>query len=93
MRITHRLSAEERETIILFNEAETTAEIEAYGTTMRKRLGALSREYPKEVSLTKRGEESDRYTFPKRWLKIAAPRKATDRQREHLTDARGKITT
>jgi hypothetical protein len=88
-----RLSAEERETIILFNEADATAEIEAYSPAMRKRLAALSREYPKEVSLTQRGEESDRYTFPKRWLKIAAPREATDRQREHLADARNKITT
>jgi hypothetical protein len=93
MRIVHRLSAEERETIILFNEAETTAEIEAYGIAMRKRLAALSRECPKEVFLIQRGEESDRYTFPKRWLRIAAPRKVTDRQQKHLTDARNKITT
>jgi hypothetical protein len=88
-----RLSAEERETIILFNEAATTAEIEAYGPAMRKRLGALSREYPKEVSLTQHGKESDRYTFPKRWLRIAPPREATERQREHLADARNKICT
>jgi hypothetical protein len=93
MRIIHRLSAEERETIILFNEASSTAEIEAYGPAMRKRLAALSREYPKEVSLTKRGEEADSYTFPKRWLKIAAPRKITERQQEHLKKARNKIPT
>jgi hypothetical protein len=93
MRIIHKLSAEERETIILFNEANATAEIEAYSPAMRKRLATLSREYPKEVFLTKRGEESDRYTFPKRWLKIAAPRTTTDKQQEHLKKARDKIFT
>jgi hypothetical protein len=93
MRTTRRLSAEERETIILFNEADATAEVEAYGTALRKQLRALSHENPQEVSCTRRGEESDRCTFPKRWLRIVAPRKATGRQCKHLADARNRITT
>jgi hypothetical protein len=88
-----RLSAAERETIILFNEADDAAECEVYSPAMRKRLETLSREYPKEVSLTRHGGQSDNYTFPKRWLRIALPRKATDRQRKHLADARDKIST
>jgi hypothetical protein len=88
-----RLSAEERETIILFNEAETTAEIEAYSPAMKRRLAALLRECPQEVSLVGHGEQADRYTFPKKWIRIAPPRKATQRQQEHLAGARRKIFT
>jgi hypothetical protein len=88
-----RLSAEERETIILFNEAATTAEIEVYSPAMRRRLAALLRERPQDVSLVGHGEQSDRYTFPKKWIRIAPPRKATQRQQEHLADARKRIFT
>jgi hypothetical protein len=86
------LNASERETIILFNEAEATAEIEAYSPAMRRRLSELSRERPGEVSRIRQGEYSESYIFPKRWIRIVPPRKATEKQREHLANARKKIT-
>jgi hypothetical protein len=89
--VMSRLSALERETIILFNEAENTAEIETHSTAIRKRLAAILRERPEEISLLRRGECSDRYAFPKGWVKISPPRKVTEKQREHLMSARAKI--
>jgi hypothetical protein len=86
-----RLSGLERETIILFNEAEAVAEIEAHSPAMRKRLAEILRERPEEISLLRRGECSDRYAFPKGWVKITPPRKATAKQKEHLASARAKI--
>jgi hypothetical protein len=88
-----RLSGLERETIILFNEAEDAAEIETHSPAIRKRLAAILRERPEEISLLRRGrgECSDRYAFPKGWVKIVPPRKATKKQQGHLAGARAKI--
>jgi hypothetical protein len=58
---------------------------------VRKRLAAILRERPEEISLVRRGEYADRYVFPKKWVKIVPPRKATEKQREHLKQARFKI--
>jgi hypothetical protein len=91
MMAMRRLSGLERETIILFNEAEAVAEIEAHSPAMRKRLAAMLRERPEEISLLRSGECSDCYAFPKGWVKIAPPRKATEKQREHLASARAKV--
>jgi hypothetical protein len=77
----------ERETIILFNEGETTAEIETPNAVLRKRLDAIRRERPEEISLVR----GNTYVFPKKWIKIIPPRRATDKQREHLKNARAKI--
>jgi hypothetical protein len=88
-----KLSALERETIILFNEAEATAEIEAHNPAVKKRLAAILREHPEEISLVRRDEYADYYAFPKRWVKIVPPRKATEKQREHLKRARTKINS
>jgi hypothetical protein len=87
-----KLSGFERETIILFNEAEATAEIEAHSPAVRKRLAAILRERPEEIALVRRDGCADFYTFPKKWVKIIPPRKATEKQREHLAQARAKIS-
>lgn len=41
-----RLTKYERETIILFNEAEPTANIYTYNTALKNRLAKFSRQYP-----------------------------------------------
>jgi hypothetical protein len=88
-----KLSGLERETIILFNEADATAEIEAHSRAMKNQLGRVLREHPEEISLVRRDEYADYYTLPKRWVKIVPPRKATEKQREHLKHARTKINS
>jgi hypothetical protein len=86
-----KVSGIERETIILWNEAEAEAEIEAHNPAMRKRLAAILRERPEEISLVRRDGCADRYLFPKKWVKIVPPRKATEKQKEHLKQARARI--
>lgn len=81
----------ERETIILFNEAEPTAEIEAHNPAMKRRLEAMRGERPEDITLVRRDGCADCYIFPKRWVKIIPPRRATEKQREHLAQARAKI--
>ena len=41
-----KLTKYEKETIILFNEAEDTASIYTYNAGLKKRLAAFSRKYP-----------------------------------------------
>ena len=79
-----RLLAVERETIILFNEAEETAEIEVYSPVMKRRLEAIRRERPEDISLIQCGEYADVYVFPKKWVKIVPPRRLSEKQREQL---------
>jgi len=84
----YKPSAVERETIILYNEAEATAEIETHNPAMKRRLEALQRGRPEEIAHTRHDSYADTYVFPKKWIKIVPPRGATDKQREHLAQAR-----
>jgi len=81
----------ERETIILFNEAEPTAEIEAHNKVMKRRLENIRRGHPEAITLIRRDKHADTYAFPKKWIKIIPPRKATEKQREHLKQARANV--
>jgi len=83
-----KLSSLERETVILFNEAESSAEIEAHNKTMKRRLEALRQKYPNEIILVRSDNYASVYTFPKKWLKIIPQRRVTEKQRKHLAKAR-----
>ena len=84
----YRPGASERETIVLFNEAEATAEIETHNVVLRRRLEAIRCERPDEIKHTHHDSYSDIYVFPKKWVKIIPPRGASEKQREHLKQAR-----
>jgi hypothetical protein len=79
-----KITALERETIILFNEAEKTAEIETYNPAMKKRLEIIRREHPEDISLVRRESHANIYVFPKKWVKIVPPRRLSEKQREQL---------
>jgi hypothetical protein len=83
--------AVERETIILFNEGEAVADIETYNAAMKRRLDAIRRERPEDITLVSRDGYADTYICPKKWVKIIPPRRATEKQREHLKQARAGI--
>jgi hypothetical protein len=83
-----KLSRIERETIILFNEYEATAEIETCNNAMRRRFEAIRRKHPEDVTLVRYDKYGDTYTFPKAWVKIIPPRENTEKQLEQLRNAR-----
>jgi hypothetical protein len=72
-------------------KCNNTADIETHNTAIRRRLEAIRRERPEEITITRRGGCADSYSFPKKWVKIIPPRMATDKQREHLAQARANI--
>lgn len=66
-----QLTKYERETIILFNEAEDTAEIATYNQYLKQQLNNLAKRYPHEVKQTKRGANGYRcYMLPKQLITI-----------------------
>ena len=73
----------ERETIILFNEAEPDAEVYTHNGKLQKRILELCESRPDEASVL-RGGSADGMTFrvPKRWVKIMPPRVPSQAQME-----------
>jgi len=84
----YKLSPTERETVILFNEGEAAAEIETYNAAMKRRLDVIRHNRPEDITLVRSDGYADNYTFPKKWIKIVPPRRASEKQREHLAQAR-----
>lgn len=76
------LSNFERETIIIFNEAEPNAVIQVHNNRIRRRLEQIEAERPDEVSHDHNGD----FVIPKGWIKInpSHKRELTDEQREQM---------
>lgn len=77
----------ERETIILFNEAEKTATIETSNKALSKKLLKCCEEYPEMFSLLRTSEylNNDKnmlFELPKKYIKITKPRKVNTNHKE-----------
>ena len=84
------LSNLEKETVVIFNEMETTAEIFTYNRRMQTRLTALCASRPDEIRETMLERDTDgirRFVFPKRWLRVNPGSQVT----EETKKKRGEI--
>ena len=80
-----RLTKIEKETILLFNEAEPKALVDTYNIALQNRLTELCRAYPKQVVKTRENAHSGMsFEIPKKWIKIVPPRALSPAQREVL---------
>lgn len=80
-----KLSNYEKETIILWNEAEKTASVYTHNTALQEQLAALCESHPERVRRTAdNGHGGLTFELPKKWLKIAPPRVLSPAQREVL---------
>lgn len=88
-----KLSNLEKETIILWNEAEKTASVYTYNPALIRQLSELCRTHPGQVCQTHPGQVCQTgdngwggltFSLPKRWLKVAPPRVLSPAQREVL---------
>ena len=70
------LTAIEQETIILYNQAEATAEVETYDARLLEKLNRLAEKYPDQIQKT--GER--RFTVPKRCVSVREPYSAERRK-------------
>lgn len=85
------LSNLEKETIILWNEAERDAEIYTHNPALQQQLHALCGQYPERVRLTREGPHgSITVQLPKKWLRVVPPRVLSPAQREVLEKMNAK---
>lgn len=68
-----KLTPQERETVILFSDADETAEVYTHDRRLIKRLKLLASKHPEKVMLESESHESVRYTVPKRCVAIREP--------------------
>lgn len=80
----------ERETIINFNEGEAMASVYTHNRALRRKLDKLAVDRPKDCKLHRVSHDGQaaEYYIPKRWIKIAPPRKMSESQRDALAKAR-----
>ena len=77
----YKLSKEERETIISFNEAELTATVYTCSTQEKNRLKELSLKSP-DVYRINEDEYSQTYIMPKKAVGYFLPRKLSEEERK-----------
>lgn len=83
------LSKYEMETVIRFDESDSTATIYTYNRALKNRLRVLSEKEPALACVKEDdGLGGVTYTLPKKWIKISCPRKASEAQKEVLRAAR-----
>lgn len=77
------LSKEEQETIIIFNELESSAIMETCNKKLRRRMDDF---YAKSVDVTRQRSDdvSARYVFPKSWVKVQIPRQLSEEQHQKM---------
>ena len=77
------ISKIEQETIIIFNEAESTATVNTCNKAWQNQLSRFCAETP-DVCLVQKDEHSKTYTLPKKWLKVRRPRVLSSEERSKL---------
>lgn len=82
------LTSLEKETIILYNEAEGTASVYTHNAALRRKLEGLALERADECKLERVSHEGQavEYIVPKKWVKINAGRVLTEEQKAALTE-------
>lgn len=73
----------EQETIYTYNQEEPNASCYTMDKALIRRLDALAQKH-KEITLVRGGDGMREYTFPKKWLKVRAPKELSDEQRENM---------
>lgn len=76
------LTRYEQETIILYNEDESTASIETYRPSLIRQIDKLIDEYPDDIAIRDRQSDRIRVCVPKKWIKIRPQRKLSEAQLE-----------
>ena len=86
-----QLTNVERETIILFNEAEPTANVYTCNARLRNKLNAMIEKGTEGVLFVKSDNYSATYTVPKRMVTINAPRLSRPMTEEQKEKARQRM--
>lgn len=81
-----KLTKEEQETIIRYDQADGRAIIDTYDRTLIRRLDNLILTHEEDIKLVAASDGCATYTVPKRWIKVIAPRKMSEEDKEKLRE-------
>ena len=92
-----KLTAEEKETVILFSEADDTASVCTYDLRLKEKLKQLSEKFPEKIVKTADSRDGAvRYTVPKTCIVLYPPHteewRAAARERAKITGFQPKMT-
>lgn len=80
-----KLTNYERESVILFNEADRSASVYTNNPALIRQLSALCASHPEQVRRTgDNGFGGLTFELPKKWLKVSPPRVLSAAQKEVL---------
>ena len=77
------LTKYEMETIYNYNQEEPLASCYTRDKSLIRRLDTLAEKH-KEITVVRACEGVREYTFPKKWIKVRAPKELSDEQREKM---------
>ena len=83
--MSYTLSLYERETIINFNEAESTAGIYTHNVALRNKLLKLS-QTETELRIIRQSEDMLEVDVPKKWIRVSPPKKLSKETRQKMAD-------
>lgn len=79
-----KLTKEEQETIIIYNNADSDAIISTYDKKLIDAINARKDVLSSEITELKNGEGFAEYTCPKKWVKVKFPHKLSSERQEEL---------
>lgn len=77
------LTKYEMETIYNYNQEDPLASCYTMDKALMRRLDALAEKH-KEITIVRESKGAREYTFPKKWIKVRAPKELSDEQRENM---------
>ena len=89
-----KLTRYEQETVINYNEEESTASIYTHNRALRRKLEKLSADRPEDCRLYRISRDglAVEYCLPKSWVRINPPRKGTPLTEEQKQERLERLT-
>lgn len=81
-----KYSKSELETIITFNEADSTAVVSTRSPYLLHRMEKLADQHPGEVSIVVAPDGYREYTFPKKWVRVQRPPRCSEEERRRRSE-------
>lgn len=81
-----KLTKEEQETIIIYNNADSNAIISTYDKKLIDAINAKMGDFNEEITSLKSGEGFAEYTCPKKWVKVRMPNKLSRENRAERSE-------
>lgn len=76
----------EQETIISYNQEEKVAYCYTHDRALMRRLDELCEKH-KEITLVRDDDGVREHTFPKKWIKVRAPKQLSNELREKMANS------